>query len=763
MNTPYNGRREDRRLLTGAGRYSADWDQPGLAHAVFLRSDRAHAVILRTDTTAARAAPGVLAVLTGADMATAGYTRGTAHVPYKGKGEAVKSPNSPALAQGRVRYVGEPVAIVVAETSHAAQDAAELIEIEYEPLPAVANGTAALAEGAPQLHDTIPGNLCFDFDYGDPAATDAAFAAAAHVVRLAQESGRVVGNPMEPKAALAAWDGAVLQLWSPSQGMTGMRDGLAAITGLPPSQIRVHAQDVGGAFGIRGAAYPEYAALALAAKQVGRPVKWVASRSETFLSDYHGRAVWMSAELALDAEGKFLAIRHDWICDIGAHPSNAGPSTNTLNASLMASGAYRIPAVYGRNRLAVTNTVPITAYRGAGRPDMAYMVERLVDEAAAQTGFDRIAIRRKNLIPRDAFPYRIATAPMPASYDSADFAALLDAALAEAKWDEFATRRTESARRGKLRGIGCALFIEPAGGVSPTDEAAITYDPEHGFLFHEVAIASGQGHETVLPEIVGRALQIDPARITLRQGRQDGPALRGAGAFGSRSMMSQGAAGAAAAKAVLEKGLALASEHLEAAEADISYADGAFRIAGTDRSVALEELARSNPGKLDSTVELPAPRAFPSGAHVAEIEIDPETGMTDLVRYVSIDDCGAVMNKTLLEGQIWGGLLQGLGQVFGELCVYGEDGQIVTGSFMDYPMPHADLVRQVTIETVLVPSPNNGLGVKGVGEAGTVGSLPTAMNAVMDALRFRGVSHIDMPVSAQRVWQALSGAEALAA
>ena len=400
----YSGRREDQRLLTGNGRYSADWDRPGLAYAAFLRSDRAHATIVSVDTALARSAPQVLAVLTGADMADAGYMRGTAHVPYKGRGEAVRSPNAPALAHGRVRYVGEPVAIVVAETIHAAQDAAELIAVEYGPLPAVANGTAALAAGAPLIHDDVPGNLCFDFDYGDAAAVDAAFATAAHVVRLAQESGRVVGNPMEPKAAIAGWDGDVLHLWSPSQGMTGMRDGLAAITGLPASQVRVHADDVGGAFGIRGAAYPEYAALALSAKQAGRPVKWVASRSETFLSDYHGRAVWMSAELALDAEGRFLAIRHEWVCDIGAFPSNAGPSTNTLNASLMACGAYRIPAVYGRNRLAVTNTVPITAYRGAGRPDMAYMVERLVDEAAAQTGIDRVALRRLNVIPADAFP-----------------------------------------------------------------------------------------------------------------------------------------------------------------------------------------------------------------------------------------------------------------------------------------------------------------------------------------------------------------------
>ena len=759
----FSGRREDQRLVTGAGRYSADWDRPGMVHAVFLRTDRAHATITSIDTSAALASPGVLAVLTGADMAAAGYTRGQAMMPFKGRGEAIRSPRSPALAVGRVRYVGEPVAIVVAETAHAAQDAAELIVADYEPLPAVANGTAALAPGAPLLHDDVPGNLCFDYDYGDAAAVEAAFAGAAHVVRMAQESGRVVANPMEPKSALAEWDGEVLQLWSPSQGMTGMRGGLAELTGLPPDRIRVHAQDVGGAFGVRGAAYPEYAALALAAKQVGRPVKWVASRSETFVSDYHGRALWMSAELALDAEGRFLAIRHDWVCDVGAHPSAAGPFTNVYNASVMAHGAYAIPAVYGRSRQALTNTVPITAYRGAGRPDMAYMVERLVDEAAAQLGIDRIALRRKNLIPRDAFPYQIIGAAMPISYDSADFACLLDKALAEAVWDGFPARRAEAARRGRLRGIGCALFIEPAGGVAPTDEGVITYDPEIGFLLHEVAVASGQGHETVLPEIVARVLQIDPARITLVQGQHDGPAQKGAGAFGSRSMMSHGNTGAKAAAGVVQKGLALASEALEAAEADIGYANGEYRIAGTDRAVMLEDLARRYPGALDTVVELPAPKAFPSGAHVAEVEIDPETGMTELVNYVSIDDCGAVINHTLLEGQIWGGLLQGLGQVFGELCVYDGDGQLSTGSFMDYPMPHADLVRQVTIEAVLVPSPTNELGVKGVGEAGTVGSLPTAMNAVMDALRSSGVTKFDMPASAQRIWQALKAAGGLAA
>ena len=757
MEHSYTGRREDRRLVTGAGMFTADWDRPDALHAAFLRTDRAHARIVSSDVAAAQAAPGVRVVLTGADMQAAGHTRGVPLMPL-GRGEALKVIVAPALALGCVRYVGEPVALVVADSPHAAQDACELIRIDYDSLPAVASGPAALAQDAPLLHADVPGNLCYETDYGDSVTTQAAFAAARHVVRLAQESGRVVGNPMEPKAAMAAWDGNILELWSPSQGMTGMRDGLAALVGLTPDRVRVHARDVGGAFGVRGAAYQEYAALALAARQIGRPVKWIASRSETFLSDYHGRAVSMVAELALDAEGCFLAIRHDWICDIGAYPSAAGPFTNTFNAPLMATGAYRIPAVHGRTRLAVTNTVPITAYRGAGRPDMAYIVERLVDEAAVQTGIDRIALRRRNLIPRDLFPYAIAAAPVPSAFDSADFDALLDIALAESEWDLFPARRAEAARRGRLRGIGCALFIEPAGGVAPSDDVALTFEPDGSILLHEVAIASGQGHETVLPEIVGHALGIDPLRITVRAGCQDGPAQKGAGAFGSRSMMSQGAGSAVAAAEVVRKGQQLASEALEAAPVDIRYDEGDFVVDGTDRRVSLTELARLHPGRLDTTVAYPSPRSYPSGAHIAEVEIDPETGTTEIVGYVSIDDCGMVVNQTLLAGQVLGGLVQGLGQVFGELCVYTEDGQIVTASFMDYTMPHADLLPQVTIKTVPVPSPNNQLGVKGAGEAGTVGSLPTAMNAVMDALRPEGVAHLDMPASAQRVWQAMQDA-----
>ena len=759
MTQMFGGRREDARLVTGAGQYTADLNKPDQAHAVFIRADRAHAIIERIDIQAALLAPGVRAVLTGADMADAGYTRGQGFMNVK-SATPLLSPRSPALAHGRVRFLGEPVVLVVADTAHEAADAAEQVAIAYTMLDAVTDTRAALATGAPQIQDEIPGNLAFLYEYGDEAGTDAAFAAAAHVVQLQQDSARVVGNPMEPKAALLAWDGDVLELWSSSQGMTGMRQSLAILTGLPLERVRVHAHDVGGAFGIRGHAYPEFAALALAAQRIGRPVKWVASRSETFLSDYHGRATSMRAELALDAAGRFLAIRQDWVCNLGAHPSAAGASTNTVNACLMATGAYRIPAAFGRTRLAVTNTVPITAYRGAGRPDAAYIVERLVDEAAAQTGIDRVALRRMNFIPTEAFPYRIATAPNPTAYDSADFPALLDRALAEADWHGFEARRMEAAARGKLRGIGCAVFIEPSGGVSPTDEAMLTFEPDGSILLHEVAISSGQGHETVLPELIGRMLGIDPRGITLRAGRMDRPDMKGAGAFGSRTLMTMGTVGVAAAGMVIEKGRVLASDVLEAAVADIEYAAGEFRIMGTDRAITLTELAIRHPGALDSRVERPSFMAFPSGAHVAEVEVDPDTGMTALVRYVSADDCGTVVNETLMEGQIWGGLMQGLGQVFGEVCLYDDDGQMLNGSFMDYAMPRADLAQHVTIHSVPVPSPTNPLGAKGVGEAGTVGALPTAMNAVLDALRGRGVRHFDMPASAHRVWRALQDAGA---
>ena len=758
MKLKFSGRREDHRLVTGMGQFTDDHHHENEVHAVFLRSTMAHAGIGAIETGDTRSAPGVLAVLTADDMVKAGYARVPSFVPFKGRGP-LKAPPLPPLAAGRVRYVGEPVALVVAESRAAAQAAAELIVVGYAPLPAVTDVAAALTAGAEQLYDEVPGNLCFDFDYGDAAGTTSAFAGAAHIARLTLESTRVIANPMEPKAAVALWRDGVLNLWCPSQGMTALRDELAKATGLDPGMVRVHARDVGGAFGVRGAVYPEYTAIALAARDVGRPVRWLADRSETFVSDFHGRAIRMTGELALDAEGRFLAIRHGWLCDMGAWPSSSGPVTVLLNPMLMACGAYRIPAIAGHNRLVLTNKVPTSAYRGAGRPEMAYMVERLVDEAARITGIDRSELRRRNMIAAADFPYPLTTAPFPTAYDSADFAALLDAALAHAGWSGFAARRMEAAARGRLRGIGCALFIEPAGGVTPTDEAAITFEPDGSVVVHIVAVSSGQGHETLLPEIVADILQIRPERVTLRAGRQDGPALKGAAAFGSRTAMSQGSAAAEATKKMLGKARALAADYFDAPVIDITFADGVLQAPG-NRFIGLADLAMQNPRALDTIAELPAPRAYPSGAHVAEIEIDCETGVAEIVRYISVDDCGTVLNQTMVEGQVLGGLVQGLGQVFGEHCVYDADGQLLSGSFMDYAMPRADLLTHVSIQTIEVPSPSNQLGAKGVGEAGTVGSLPAAMNAILDALSSRGIVHFDMPATPDRLWHAIDEAGA---
>ena len=753
----FTGRREDRRLLTGAGRYTSDHDRPGQLHAVFVRSDRAHARIVSCDLEAARAALGVALVLTGEDTREAGFHRTPTLLPFPGRGGApLIVPPRRALADDKVRYVGEPVLLVLADTVQHAMDAAELAVIDYDDLPVLAAAETALAPGAAEIHAEAPGNLCLDYEYGDESAVRAAFAHAAHVVTLDVTSDRVVGNPMEPKAALVEWDGDTVHLWAGNQGAAALRDSLAGLTGLAPDRIVVHADDVGGGFGIRGPAYAEHIAMVLAARQAGRPVKWVASRSETFLSDYHGRGLTMTGSLALDAEGRFLALRHEWVCDQGAYPVATGPLISTLNPSMMCTGCYRVPAVYGRHRLALTNTVPITAYRGAGRPDMAYIVERLVDAAARQTGLDRIELRRLNALPADAFPYTLPVGgPMAATYDSGDFRALLDAAVAKSDWAGFPARREEAARRGALRGIGCALFVEPAGGVVPKDEVAIIIDRD-GVEIHCATKSSGQGHETVFPEIVGRALGIAPELVTLRAGEPGGPKLLGGGAFASRSMLSQGAASQVAAGTVIRKGRALASDVLEAAEADIDYDGGIFRVSGTDLAIGLFELADRHPTALDTIEGLPASRAYPSGAHVVEVEIDRETGTVGLQNYVAVDDCGVVLNHTLMEGQILGGMFQGLGQVMGEICVYEADtGQILNGSFMDYVMPRAEMLPRFSLHESSVPSPNNPLGVKGVGEAGTTGSLASAMNAVLDAMAAVGVAQFDMPASPDRVWKAI--------
>jgi len=762
MSGVFKGRREDARLVTGAGRYSADWSFPGQLHASFLRSDRAHAEIVSLDAKRALAARGVVAVLTGRDTTQAGFKTAPAMVKWPGRGgAAIKVPHRDVLAERRVRFVGQEVALVVAETALAAQDAVEAIEVAYRDLPAVVEPEAALADGAPQLHADIPGNVAFDYEYGDEAKTNEAFARAAHVTRLTLDCTRLVGNPLEPKACVAAYDAATesYDLYSPTQGMSMTRAGLAGITGIPAERFRVHAHDVGGGFGIRSDAYVEYLACLLAAKKLGRPVKWVSSRAETFMSDYHGRAAIMTGELALDRDGGFLAIRFDWLVNSGAYLSQPGPVINTVTPATHAVNAYRIPVVYGRHRLVLTNTTPTTAYRGAARPNVSYLVERLVEAAARETGIDRIELRRRNLIPREAFPYQAATV----DYDSGDPPGQLEQALEHSQWKAFETRRAEAARRGKLRGIACAMFIEPAGAsVAPKEEAFIKFGDSGNALVYALAGPSGQGHETVFPEIVAQLLGLDAEKISLRASDPTGPPLVGAGTIGSRSMMSHGGAMALAAREVIRKGMDLAAKELEVAASDFEFERGRYRVKGTDLAVKLETLVKkfagASPHPLDSMGALATPRAFPGGAHVAEVEIDPETGVVAILRYTAVDDCGRILNHVLLEGQLHGGIIQGMGQVMGEHCIYDATGQLLTGSFMDYIMPRAGMAPDIRLYDHSVPSPNNPLGVKGAGEAGTTGALPALALAVLDALNPLGVEHLDLPYTPARVWNAIRSA-----
>ncbi len=761
MTVAYKGRREDDRLLTGRGQYTADHNLPGQLYGHFLRADRAHADIVSLDAKAALAAPGVVAVLTGADAAQAGYKLAHPLARYPGRGGMmIKVPQRAVLAAGRVYYVGQEVALVVAETPRQAQDAAELIEVEYRELPVVVDATAALAPDAPQLHADIPGNLCFDYEYGDEKAVAEAISRAARVTRITLDAVRIVGNPMEPKACLAAYDAANdrYDLYSPTQGMSMIAGALSAMTGIPAAKLRVHARDVGGGFGVRSEAYPEYCAVLLAAKTLGRPVKWTSSRAETIVSDHHGRAALLEGELAMDSDGRFTALRIGWTVNAGAFHSQPGALINTMLASVHANNVYVIPALYGRHRLALTNTTPTTAYRGAARPNVSYLIERLVDEAAREAGIDRVELRRRNLIPKDAFPYKTATA----MYDSGDPPGLLAQLMEHCDWKGFEARRAEAARRGRLRGLGCAMFIEPSGaGAHPKEQVAIKFGESGNLTVYALAGPSGQGHETVFPEIVGEALGLDPERIELRASDPDGPPLEGEGTIGSRSVMAHGGAMVVAAREVVKKGLELAAKALEVAAADIEFRDGAYRVRGTDLSIRLDEVARryasEKPHPLDTVGDGPQPRSFPSGAHAAEVEIDPETGSIAVLRYVAVDDCGRVINPTLTAGQLHGGIVQGAGQVFGEQCVYDPDsGQLLTGSFMDYTMPRAD-EQPPEIELFDHPtlSPGNALGAKGAGEAGTTGAVPTLANAVIDALRPRGIHHLDFPYTPQRVWTAL--------
>ena len=763
MTHAFRGRREDFRLVTGRGKFSDDHAYPDQVHAHFLRADRAHAEILSVDTSAALAVPGVIAVVTGAELAEAGFGAAPPMVQYPGRGGAkIIVPPKEVMAHTRVRFVGQEVALVIAETQAVAQDGAEAIVVEYRDLPAVVDAVAALAPDAPQLYpEAVPGNLVFDYAYGDEAATQAAFDKAAHVTRLELHAQRIAGVPMEPKAAVIRYD-AETERWDlhiPTQGATMSQGSFAGTTKLPPDRFRIRTQDVGGGFGVRSEGYSEYCALLFAARKVGRPVHWTATRSETLTSDHLGRGATIRGELAMDANGNFLAFRFEWIVECGGYLSGAGPFINTLPPASHASNIYRVPAISGLHRLVLTNTTPTTAYRGAARPNVSYIVERLVDEAARETGRDKVELRRRNMLTREDFPYK--APPLGAVYDSGDPRGLMDEVLKQSDWAGYEGRLAASRERGKLRGRGLAVFVEPAGGgSSPTEEVAIKFGSSGNPVLYSVSGPSGQGHETVYPEIVARVLGLEASEVESRSGDADGPVLKGDGTIGSRSTMSHGVAAHETARIIAEKGKALAARELEAAVEDIEFDAGTYRVRGTDLKIAFRDVAKRAAARGDDTLDtmhgVSPGRAFPTGAHVAEVEIDVETGALTLDRYVAVDDCGVILSHALVEGQLHGGIVQGLGQVIGEYMRYDPaSGQVLTGSFMDYDMPRADNVGTIELHDRGIPSPNNPLGVKGAGEAGTTGSVPTLGNAVIDALRPLGIHHLDMPYTPQTLWAAM--------
>ncbi len=750
-------RTEDPVLLRGEGRYTDDLNLPGQAHAAVVRSRIAHGLLRAVATEAARAMPGVLAVLTAEDLVAGGLQTMPANVFGQNRdGSPPRKPARMALASDKVRYVGEPIAVVVAETREQAKDAAEVVLPAIDALPAVTSARAAAAPGAPLIPDEVPGNLLLDWHYGDAEAVAAAFARAAHVTRLDLTNSRIVVAPMEPRAALGEYDAAdgryVLRVGS--QGVFGMRTQIAAVLGVAAAKVRVLTGHVGGSFGMKYSAYPEYVCVLHAAKLLGRPVKWTDERSDSFLSDSHGRATDVTAELALDADGNFLAVRITGFADVGGVLSNATTLPPTMNVVKNVVGVYRTPLVEVATRCLFCNTTPVGAYRGAGRPEGNYYMERLVDAAARETGIDPIALRRRNHIRPDMLPY---AAPSGMSYDSGDFPALLDRALAAADWHGFAARAGESAARGRVRGRGIGQYLEVTAPASP-EMGGLRFEPDGTVTIVTGTLDYGQGHAAPFAQVLAAKLGVPFARVRLLQGDSD-QLLAGGGTGGSRSIMQSGAAILAAAERVIENGRRAAAEALEAAEADIVFTQGSFVITGTDRRIGIMDLAARAPGVLDaSLVNQGVPSAFPNGCHIAEVEVDPATGAVAVVRYTMVNDFGVEVNPLLVAGQAHGGVAQGIGQALGEAVRYDAEGQLLTGSFMDYALPRADAVPAFTVLSHPSPALTNPLGVKGCGEAGCAGSLPAVMNALGDALARLGVRHIDMPATPQRVWQAIRDA-----
>jgi aerobic carbon-monoxide dehydrogenase large subunit len=757
-------RREDMRLITGRGRYTSDLNLPGQLYGHFVRSDRPHAEIIAVSTEEAARMPGVKAILTGADALAAGYTQFQNLVTVTGlNGQPILRPEHPVLAAKRVRHVGEALALVVADSAIAAQEAAEAVNVEYRDLPVVVDVEQATQPGAVQLHDNVPGNLSFEWEAGDRAAAAEEFAKAAHVTTLKVRTSRVLPNPMEPRAHIVSYSAAddSYDIYTCAQGINLLKKLFSFTSNVPEDKIRLHVHDVGGSFGQRSPFYPEHGALMIASKKLGRPVKWVSTRSEGFLADSHGRGIVIKGELALDRGGKFLAARFDFLGDMGAYLSAAGSASHTRNPATCMTGVYQIPALHGRFRLGLTTTTPIAPYRGAGRPDMAYIIERLVSKAAQEMGLDPVELRRMNFIPPDAFPYKSMTG---GTYDACNFNAVLNKGLDIADWTGFAARKAKSTAAGKLRGIGISTVIENTGaGVFPKDQVQLEFSADGRITAHTLAQSSGQSHETTFAMVVADTLGIDAEQVAIVQSPLD-HTLIGNHTGGSRSMAGAGSICKVAALKAIEQGKSLAAVELGVEPSQVDYAKGVFSARESAKHVSFGDLAKKHGQDKEKVLRVlgegSVGSTFPNGCHVAEVEIDPETGVTEIVNYTAVDDSGTVVSHPVVEGQVHGAVIQGAGQVFGEEGVYDAgSGQFLTGSFMDYFMPRAGMIRSMTVGDEPLPTKLNVLGAKGVGEAGCGGSLPALTNAVMNALGPLGIHHLDMPLTSNKLWHAIQGAK----
>jgi aerobic carbon-monoxide dehydrogenase large subunit len=762
-------RKEDARLVTGQGRFSDDVNLPGQAYAAMVRSPHAHARIRAIDAAAALALPGVLAVLTGTDAMKDGL-KPIPHRPVMGppdialgKRDASDKFLSPhrVLPNDKARFAGEALAIVVADSLAIAKDAAERVRIDFEPLAAVTDTVAAAAPDAPRLWDEAKSNVCIDAQVGDAAATDAAFKQAAHVAKFNSWIQRVTGVPMEPRAAVGHYDPATgrYTLHAGSGGVVRQKNELAGVLGVPPERVRVTSGDVGGNFGTRNAFYPEFALVAWASRRVGRPVKWTCERQEAFLSDYQGRDLYAEAELALDAAGNFLALRGSVLSNVGAHTVSFVP---LIKATSILSGVYRIPAACFRARAVLSNTPPTNPYRSAGRPEAMFVIERLIERAAAEHGFDRVALRRRNLIPAEAQPY---ANPLGVTYDSGHYADAMRKALALGRWDGFAQRRAAAASDGKRRGIGIANYVEFTTG-APRESSKVAVIPEGRVDVAIGTLSSGQGHETSFAQLIVDWLGVPIQQVKLIQGDTDIIPI-GGGSHSGRSMRLAGIVIGKATDTVIAKGKRIAAQVLETAEHDIDFAAGRFTVKGTDRSLGLFEVAHAAQTRNDLAEELRGPLAadcdetvqvggFPYGSHVCEVEVDLETGTIEIVGYAAVDDVGRAINPRILHGQTHGAITQGIGQALSERCVYENgSGQLLSGSFMDYALPRADGLLAFQTEISQVLATNNPLGVRAGGEGGNTPALAVVVNAVVDALKEFGVKHLEMPLTPERVWRVI--------